>query len=111
MIPEGLDRSISTVIAVASAALAWWAHQRELTKEKKRIYDEQKKKYADRELKEYAAARDFGHIQRDLAQLKTNTDYLMREGDQRLDDIEKRLATVTGTVDVLKELARQRQAG
>jgi peptidoglycan hydrolase CwlO-like protein len=104
MIPEGLDKSISTVIALGSAGLALWAHRREV----QRLAEESKQKYADRELKAYAAQRDFGHIQRDLDQLKNNTAHLSQEYDDRLDKLEMTCERLSGSVDALTEILKER---
>lgn len=108
MIPEGLDKSISTAIALSSAALAWWAHRRELAKEKHRVSKESQQKFADNELKAYAAQRDFGHIQRDLEQLKANTAHLSEDADKRLDLLERQFERFTGALEVLTELLKER---
>lgn len=105
-IPEGLDKSISTSIAICSAGLALWAHRREMSK----IAHEEKQKYVDKELKQYAAQRDFGHIQRDLDQLKINTTHLSEEADQRLDKLERQFERFSGSLEVLTELTKERNA-
>lgn len=110
-IPEGLDKSISTAIALSSAGLAWWAHRREMAKEKKRITDDSQKKYADAEIKSYAAQRDFGHIQRDLEQLKINTAHITKEADERLDHLERQFERFSGALEVLTELLKERSKG
>ena len=70
MIPQGFDDTVSTVLAISSAAVGLWAHRRAIEKEKLNITQQAKQKYAERQIKEYAAARDFHHIRNDLAQLK-----------------------------------------
>lgn len=104
MIPEGLDKSISTVIALGSATLALWAHRREM----QRISEETKQKYVEKELKAYAAQRDFGHIQRDLDQLKANTAHLSQEYDSRLDQLELNCERTSGAVAALTEIIKER---
>ncbi len=108
MIPEGLDKSISTAISLSLAGLAWWAHRREMAKEKWRITNDAQKQYAATELKEYAAQRDFGHIKRDLEQLKINTTHLSKEADQRLDHLERQFERFAGALEVLTELLKER---
>ncbi len=107
MIPEGLDKSISIGLALSSAALAWWAHQREMRREKVRTTEEAHQKYAAQELKAYAAQRDFGHIQRDLNQLKSNTAHLSEEADHRLDALERQVERMTGSLDILSHLVKE----
>lgn len=106
MIPEGLDKSITTAIAVGSAAIGLWAHRRELKKEKLRALDDAAKKHADTVRKEYAAQRDFGHIQNDLLQLKENLNVLSEDGDRRLDALERKFEKVSGNLEILLELFR-----
>ena len=110
MIPEGFDKSISTGLAIGSAALAFWAHRRELKKEKRRISEEAQQQYAEKELKAYAAQRDFGHIQRDLDQLKINTAHLSKEADERLDRLEQKIEKFSGSLEVVMSLIKDRQA-
>lgn len=109
MIPEGFDKSITTVIAISSSALALWAHRRELAKEKQRAFDAAKQKYSDAQLKEYAAQRDFGHIRRDLEQLKNNIAHLNQEADERLDRVERQVEKFSGALDVLMRLIEEKQ--
>lgn len=111
LIPEALDKSISTFIAVSSAGLGFWAHRRQLVKERRKIEADAKREYAEKELKAYAAQRDFGHIQRDLDQLKANTLHLSEETDERLDKVERQLEKLSGGIDVLKELLKGRRTG
>ena len=106
MIPAGLDTSISTALAIGSAAVGLWAHGRAMTKERRRIEAEAQRLYAEKELKAYAAERDFGHIRRELDQLKANTLHLSEEADARLDHVERQLEKLTGGIEVLKELMR-----
>lgn len=106
MIPEGLDKSISTVIALSSAGLAMWAHRREMRREKERVTREAHEQYAAKEIKEYAAARDFGHIRRDLAQLKENTAHLSDESDERLDKLERQVERLAGTIGFISQLVK-----
>lgn len=106
MIPEGLDKSISTVIALSSAGLALWAHRREMRREKERVTKEAHEKYAAREIKEYAAQRDFGHIRRDLEQLKNNTAHLSDEADERLDKLERQVERLIGSVEFIGQLVK-----
>ena len=108
MIPEGLDKSISLAIALSTAGLGFWAHRRELRKEKQRTLAEAQQKQADSVRKEYAAQRDFGHIQRDLDQLKINTVHLSKESDQRLDKLERQFERFAGALEVLTELLKER---
>lgn len=115
MIPEGLDRTISTVLAIFGAIVGLWAHKWDMSNERSRASKEKlqaevnaRKKYADRELKEYAAQRDFGHIQRDLEQLKINTTHLNEEADQRLDLLERQFERFSGALEVLTDLLKER---
>lgn len=110
MIVESLDKTISMAIAVSSAALGLWAHRREMVKEKKRVEIKAHKDYAQRELKEYAAQRDFGHIQRDIEQLKVNISHLNDESDQRLDKLERQVEKMLGAVDTIKDMIRSQKA-
>lgn len=115
MIPEGLDKSIATVFTVATGGAALWAHRWEMSKikrqaalEKHQAEEDAKKKYAEGQLKEYAAARDFGHIKRDLDQLKENTLHLTKDSDARLDQLERHFERFSGAIEVLTELLKER---
>ena len=108
MIPEGFDRTISIGITIATAGFGFWVHHREMAKERKRALLEAQQKYAEKELKEYAAKRDFGHIEKDLIQLKANIEYLNQQSDQRLDRLERQLEKNAGSLEILKDLARDR---
>lgn len=110
---EGLDKSISMALAIGSAAAGLWAHRSTLAKEKKRMLRETQqaeesaqKKYADQELKRYAAERDFGHIQRDLDQLKANVLHLSQDNDKRLDQLERQFERFAGALEILTDLIR-----
>ncbi|MBE9064150.1 hypothetical protein [cf. Phormidesmis sp. LEGE 11477] len=111
MIPENWDRTISTAITIGSIALAYWGHRRQMAKEKRTALEAAKKKYAEGELKEYAAQRDFGHIQRDLDQLKLNTAHLSKEADDRLDQLERQFERFSGALEVLTELLKKNSNG
>lgn len=118
MIPEGLDKTISTAITVGSAAIAFWAHRRDLKKEKQRIFNEAKEKSVQDEIKRYAAERDFGHIKRDLEQLKANTAHLDSESDkkfdsvdERVDGVERQVERLSGAVDVVMSLLKEKAIG
>ena len=111
MFPEGLDKSISTAIAVSSAALGFWAHRREMRRERQRIFETQQKQYADAEVKEYAAQRDFNHILKDLAQLKENVSYLNTESErqiitngQRISALELTVTKLLGSLEMLQTM-------
>ena len=111
MIPESLDKSISTAIAVGSAALGLWAHRREIEKEKAesakeqaRIAHDAQQQYANRVKKEYAAERDFGHIKRDIDQVKQNIAVLNDEADERLDKLENKVERLIGAVETLSKM-------
>lgn len=109
MIPDGLDKSISTAITISSAALAFWGFRHEMTKERQRILTEAKEQFAQAELKRYAAERDFGHIQRDLDQLKINTGHISQETDERLDRLERQFEKNAGSIEILISLLKDRQ--
>lgn len=118
MIPESLDKSISTVIAVSSAALGLWAHRREMAKEKAAAVKEQERiaydaqqRYADTVKKEYAAERDFGHIKRDIDQLKQNITVLTDDADERLDKLERQMEKISGAIEVLTDLIKAKPTG
>lgn len=108
MIPEGLDKSISTAIAISSATLAFWAHRRELASSKARAFEAAKQQYSEAQLKEYAAQRDFGHIKRDLEQLKANIAHLNNDSDARLDHLERQMEKLTGSLQVVINLVKKR---
>lgn len=112
---EYLDRSLTSALTIAGGVAGLWAHRREMTKtrhraalERHKAEEDAKSAYAARELKEYAAQRDFGHIQRDLDQLKANTGHLSEEADQRLDRLERQFERFSGALEVLTEILKQR---
>jgi hypothetical protein len=106
MIPPGLDTAISTLIAMSSLSIGLWAHFHTLEKERRRITNDAKQKYADRQLKEYAAERDFSHIKNDIAQLKGNVLRCNQDTDQRLAVLEKQLFEIMGAITMLKDLVK-----
>ena len=108
MIPEGFDKTISTALALGSAALGLWAHRREMAKERHRALEAAKQQHTERELKEYAAKRDFGHAQRDLDQLKANIAHLSGEIDTRLDRLENSVERLSGALDTMREFMREK---
>ena len=56
---------------------------------------------ADAKTKEYAAQRDFAHLERRLAQLQVGQEQLMKEIDLRIDKLERRTARLTTAVQIL----------
>lgn len=106
MMIEGLDKSISMAIAIGSAALAFWGHRRELASSKARALEEAKQRYSEAQLKEYAAQRDFGHIKRDLEQLKANIAHLNEDSDARLDLLERQMEKLTGSLHAVMNLVK-----
>lgn len=103
---QDLNAAISTLIAISSLSIGLWAHFHTLEKERRRITDEAKQKYANRQLKEYAAERDFGHIRNDLAQLKGNVLRCNQDTDERLNDLEKQMFEMMGAIMAIKELVK-----
>jgi len=102
MIAEDLDTTISIVLAISGAALGWCAHLRQMEKERKRIIHEEREKYAALKVQQNNADRDFAHVRKNQQQLSANMDFLTKESDRRLDEIEGRLQQLMGAVNVLK---------
>lgn len=102
MLPDSIDSSLATVATISGLAFAWWGHHRELEKERQRA----KRAHADAVKREYAAERDFGHIKRDIEQLKLNISHLDEENEQRLNKLEVDVGKMVVSLEVIRELIR-----
>lgn len=99
-----LDKTISTMLAIASAGLGIWAHRREMTKERQRLEEKSRNDYSYIQVKEYAAQRDFTQIRKDLDQVHSTIQALTTEADQRLDLLERQVEKILGGQDVLQQM-------
>ena len=106
MVVENLDKSISMGMTVIGGVIGWWAHVRQLEKEKKKAVEAEREKYADARLKEYAAEREFGHIKNGLEQLKQNTGFFSKEFEERLDRVESDVQQIKGGLEIIKQLCK-----
>lgn len=102
MIAENLDKTISVLVAVGSAGFGWWAHLRQIEKERKRIIHEERERYAAIKVEQNNADRDLKHVRKNQQQLSSNLEYLSRTNDRRMDEVEKQLQQLLGAVNVLK---------
>ena len=57
----------------------------------RKLRDEDKKRFAESQVKEYAAQRDFNHLERNLRNLQTGLDQLMEGQKQIMKELELRV--------------------
>lgn len=91
-----------TALSALTGWLMWWLDRR--ATEKERFKQEQERSKGERQeaerkaagaaTKEYAAQRDFNHLQNDYKQLNQNVEFFIKEQDTRFDRLDLSLTEI-----------------